>query len=57
MSKPKFVAITDPTEIEELTADPGGLDKPFTHKPNGHLWVDPDQLDAWRSTRTSGTAK
>lgn len=51
MSKPKFVAITDPTEIEELTADPGGLDKPFTHKPNGHLWVDPDQMDAYRARR------
>lgn len=54
MSKPKFVAITDPTEIEELTANHGGIGTPFAHKPNGHLWVDPDELDLWRSTRTSG---
>jgi hypothetical protein len=44
----KFTPVTDPAEIEELTTDAGDLAKPFPLKPNGHLWVDTDELRDWR---------
>lgn len=47
----KFAPVTDPAEIEELTTDTGDLSKPFPYKPNGHLWVDADELRAWRAFR------
>lgn len=43
----KFAPVTDPTEIEELL-DSADLSKPFPHKPNGHLWVDAEELKSWR---------
>ena len=51
MDKPKFVSVTDEAEVEELLADTGDLSKPFPHKPNGHLWADADELQAWRAGR------
>jgi len=53
MDKPKFKAITDPAIADELTRDPSDLSLPFTWKPNGHLWVEPEEFDAWYSSRTS----
>ncbi len=52
--KPKFVPITDPAMADELTRDPADLSKPYTVKPNGHLWVDPDEFQAWRAERDRG---
>lgn len=47
----KFTAITDPIEIEELTRDKADLSVPFSVAPNGHLWVNSDELRAWRELR------
>jgi hypothetical protein len=47
----KFTPVTDPQEVEELTTDVGDLGKPFPFKPNGHLWVDTDELHDWREGR------
>lgn len=55
MSKPKYISVTDQREVEELMDDPGDLAKPFLLKPNGHLWADSDQLDAWRLQNTSAS--
>lgn len=52
--KPRLIAVTDPDEADALTSkDEGDLATPFTMKPNGHLWVDRDELRAWRLTNTS----
>ena len=52
--KPKFVSITDPTEQDELTADPGDLSKPYPYRTNGHLGVEADQYHAWRVLKQQG---
>lgn len=53
--KPRLIAVTDPDEADALTSkDEGDLATPFTMKPNGHLWVDRDELRAWRLQNTSG---
>lgn len=49
--KPKFISITDPDMADELTRDPADLSKPHAVKPNGHLWVDPGEFEAWRAGR------
>lgn len=46
----KFTPVTDPTEVEELS-DTGDLAKPYAYKPNGHLWVDAEDLAEWRAGR------
>lgn len=56
--KPRLIAVTDPDEADALTSkDEGDLSTPFTMKPNGHLWVDRDELRAWRLRNTSGADK
>jgi hypothetical protein len=52
--KPKFVAVTDPAMADELTRDPADLSMPVTFKPNGHLWVDAAQFEAWRAAHDGG---
>jgi hypothetical protein len=47
----KFTPVTDPAEIAELEKLDGDLSRPMPHKPNGHLWVDSDELKAWRAAR------
>jgi hypothetical protein len=47
----KFTPVTDPAEIAELENLDGALDRPLPHKPNGHLWVDSEELKAWREGR------
>lgn len=49
--KPKFVAITDPDMADELAQDRADLSKPYTVKPNGHLWAEAEQFEAWRALR------
>jgi hypothetical protein len=44
----KFTPVTDPAEADELTRD-NDLAKPYAYKPNGHLWVDAEELAAWRN--------
>ena len=51
MDKPKMIAVTDPDMAEELSKDPADLSKPFTVKPNGNLWADAEQFEAWRAER------
>lgn len=51
--KPKFVVVTDPAEVEELTRDPADMSQPMTYKPNGHLWAVADQYEAWRRMKES----
>jgi hypothetical protein len=51
--KPKFVQVTDPAMADELTRDKADLSVPFTLKPNGHLWAQADQFEAWRALRDS----
>lgn len=46
----KFAPVTDPAEIAELEAN-DDLGKPYAYKPNGHLWVDADELKVWRAGR------
>ena len=48
--KPKFIPITDEAEADALS-DPSDLSVPYTVKPNGHLWVEPDQYKKWRVGR------
>lgn len=57
MDKPKWVTVTDPTEIEELTKDPSDISVPMTLKPNGHLWAQADQLKEWRAGRADKTGE
>ena len=52
--KPKFIPVTDEAEADELLADPSDLSVPYTVKPNGHLWVEPDQYKKWRVGRENG---
>jgi len=47
----KLAPVTDPTEIEEITRDRSDLSKPFPISPNGHPWVDVDELRDWRESR------
>ena len=47
----KFTPVTNPDEIAELEKHDGALDRPLSHKPNGHLWVDSEELRAWRAAR------
>ena len=49
--KPKMVMVTDPDLADELTRDPADISLPMTYKPNGHLWVEADQFEAWRAGR------
>lgn len=49
--KRKLIPVTDPTEADELTRDPQDLSMPVTWKPNGHLWADAEQYEAWRALR------
>lgn len=47
----KFAPVTDEAEIEELTKETADISVPFTFKPNGHLWADPEELRLWRAVR------
>jgi hypothetical protein len=47
----KFTPVTDPAEIAELEKLDGDLSRPIPFKPNGHLWVDSEELKAWRAGR------
>lgn len=47
----KWIAVTDPAEIEELKAKRGDLDTPILYAPNGQLWAIADELRAWRDSR------
>lgn len=47
----KFTPVTDPAEIEELEKLDGDLSRPIPFKPNGQLWVDSEELRAWRMGR------
>lgn len=49
--KGKWTPVTDAAEIEELEKLDGDLSRPLPHKPNGHLWVDSEELKAWRAGR------
>lgn len=51
--KGKWTPVTDAAEISELEKQDGALDRPMPHKPNGHLWVDSEELKAWRAGRES----
>lgn len=51
----KFAPVTDPSEIAELEKIDGALDRPMPLAPNGHLWVDADELKEWRTGRERGT--
>lgn len=55
--KPKFIAVTDPAIADELTKDQADLSMPFTLKPNGHLWAQADQYEAWCALRFPHTSK
>ncbi len=52
--KPKFIPITDEAEADELSRDPADLSNPYTVKPNGHLWAEPEQYHAWRALKETG---
>ena len=54
--KPKFKVITDPAIADELTKDTADLGQPFTVKPNGHLWADLEQYEAWHELRFPRTS-
>jgi hypothetical protein len=43
--------VTDPAEIAELEKLDGDLGRPIPFKPNGHLWVDSEELKQWRALR------
>jgi hypothetical protein len=47
----KWIAVTDPAEIEELMTRKGELDTPTFYAPNGHLWAMAEQYRAWREAR------
>lgn len=47
----KFTPVTDEAEIAELEKLDGDLSRPIPFKPNGHLWVETDELKAWRAGR------
>lgn len=47
----KFAPVTDEAEIAELLDGKDDISKPFTFKPNGHLWADPEELRQWRAGR------
>ena len=49
----KFTPVTDPAEIAELEKLDGDLSRPIPFKPNGHLWVETDELKQWRAYRAS----
>lgn len=54
--KQRFVEVTDPAEVEALTRDKSDLAVPFTYSPNGHPWVDSDELARWRQARSTSTS-
>lgn len=39
------------SEIAELEQLDGALDRPIPFKPNGHLWVETEELKQWRAGR------
>ena len=49
--KGKWTPVTDAAEIAELDQLDGALDRPIPFKPNGHLWVDSEELKQWRAHR------
>lgn len=51
----KFTPVTNSDEIAELEKHDGALDRPLSHKPNGHLWVDSEELKQWREGRNETT--
>ncbi len=51
MDKPKMIPVMDESEADEIAADQADLGKPYSVKPNGHLWADADELQAWRIER------
>lgn len=53
MERTKWTPVTDPQEIEELTTRKDELDTPTFFAPNGHLWVDSEELKLWREGRDS----
>jgi len=55
-NKPRMVEVTDPEEIEGLTRDKADLAVPMSFSPNGHPWVDADELRAWREARSTHTS-
>jgi hypothetical protein len=49
--KPRWIPVADPYLADELSKDPADLSMPVTWKPNGHLWAQADQFEAWRVGR------
>lgn len=47
----KWIAVTDPTEIEELKEKQGELDTPTIYAPNGQLWAVAQEYRAWKELR------
>jgi hypothetical protein len=47
----KWIAVTDPAEIEALRERRGELDTPTFYAPNGQLWAIADEMRAWREAR------
>lgn len=54
MDKPRLTRLTDLNDILYLEAHQRELDVPTVFRQgNGDVLIDPDQLRAWRSSRTS----
>jgi hypothetical protein len=47
----KWIAVTDPTEMEALLSRRDELDTPMLYAPNGQLWAVAEELRAWRQAR------
>jgi len=55
MDRIKWIAVTDPADIEALLERKNELDTPEFYAPNGHLWAVAEEYRAWRQARdTSG---
>jgi hypothetical protein len=48
MNKPKLVKVSD-SEAKDILARRGELDIPHLFNAGNSLWVDPDELRAWRA--------
>lgn len=47
----RMTPVTDPKEIEDLEKGKEDIGTPFFQSPNGHPWVDADELRDWREGR------
>jgi hypothetical protein len=52
----KWIAVTDPTEMEELLKRKDELDTPMLYAPNGQLWAVADEMRLWRQARNAATS-